>query len=315
MKKFLEDLKKELSKYAIDADEVNEIVDDHEEMIREAITDGLNPESVEEKFGSPKKLAKELAETATKEEVHTNPKGYISMNTFSEEIKEVNVSIISDDIVCELSSNSNTEVLFKNIENPEEYVVTCENGKLFVSVENKKSGFFWNTKRKSGEILVKVKPEQKIKTVQVETVSGDMKINNISAKKMSLNSTSGDVVVNNSNHDELELKTVSGDSNVNNLNSYESRISAVSGDSEIHKFNVDNNLDFNTVSGDLVITNSTAKEFYFKSVSGDCEAKELYTEAISMITVSGDVLVDNKDKSKVMKVLRKRTVSGDLKIK
>ena len=58
--KYIEDLKIELSKTDLTDYEINEIIEDFQEMINEALEQGVEEKDFEAKFGSPKQLASEL---------------------------------------------------------------------------------------------------------------------------------------------------------------------------------------------------------------------------------------------------------------
>jgi len=57
MKKYLEDLRQELVKQKLTNKEIEEIMADHEEMIRTAMEEGLSEEEIKAKFGQPKQVA------------------------------------------------------------------------------------------------------------------------------------------------------------------------------------------------------------------------------------------------------------------
>ena len=61
MKKFLKELEMELKMLKMNNKDIDEILEDHKEMIDAAIDEGLNETEIEEKFGNPKNVAKELS--------------------------------------------------------------------------------------------------------------------------------------------------------------------------------------------------------------------------------------------------------------
>ena len=81
MKKFLKDLENELKKMKINSNEIKEILADHEEMMNEALKEGLSEEELATKFGNPAKLAQDLFEDL--EKVSTNLNEYVEKGEFS----------------------------------------------------------------------------------------------------------------------------------------------------------------------------------------------------------------------------------------
>jgi len=61
MKKFLENLRTELKKKHINEGEIEEILRDHEEMIDEALAEGLSEEDITKKFGNPEQVAADIS--------------------------------------------------------------------------------------------------------------------------------------------------------------------------------------------------------------------------------------------------------------
>ncbi|SHE93864.1 DUF4097 and DUF4098 domain-containing protein YvlB [Marinitoga hydrogenitolerans DSM 16785] len=96
-----------------------------------------------------------------------------------------------------------------------------------------------------------------------------LKINN-DIIDLNINSVSGDITLNDVSLEKLFLKTVSGDINI-----YNSKIK---------------HLEYNSTSGDIETSNSIIDFIKVKTVSGDCEIDYLNSDfACSIKTVSGDI--------------------------
>src|SRR6056297_1542212 len=101
MKTFLEDLRKELKKQNLNDIEIADIINDHEEMISQAMEEGLTEDQIIEKFGDPKKLAEELGQNEPDNEPDklNDSQDSVLIDTFSKEgIQAVDFKLIHEDI-------------------------------------------------------------------------------------------------------------------------------------------------------------------------------------------------------------------------
>jgi DUF4097 and DUF4098 domain-containing protein YvlB len=114
--------------------------------------------------------------------------------------------------------------------------------------------------------------------------------------------------------DTLKLSTVSGDVKLEALSADSMNLSMVSGDLHLHNAIVSGELRVNTVSGDLRVGDVCAKDAILSTVSGDVNGTEFYPSTIRFSSVSGDVQIKNSDSSKKIEILSKKSVSGDIHI-
>ena len=107
MKKYLENLEKELKKLKINNQEIAEILADHKEMIEAAKSDGVSDEELVEKFGNPNKVAKELSEDNINNSKNRTEfseialKGYKLLKSFpaANGLKTVTIELLSEDVI------------------------------------------------------------------------------------------------------------------------------------------------------------------------------------------------------------------------
>ena len=298
MKKFLNDLKKELSKLKISNEEIDEILADHQEMIEEALKQGLSEDELTIKFGDPSKVAKELYEDQQK--VVVNMEEY-TQNTQYETIKgykllkslpvidfnEIQIKLISEDIEIYPYDGENIEVHYTNEIQEKNYEVLLVNGIFKLSRTTSRIGIF--EKKKTPDFVVRYPNTGQLGNYTIETVSGDCEMKGINSKTLKLKSTSGDFEGQGIKGETAEFSTVSGNFELSNVSVGEVNISSVSGDFEGKRIIIARNLTINTVSGDFELSNLTAKEASFNTVSGDLEGKEFYVEKIDLKSVSGEV--------------------------
>jgi len=324
MKKFLKDLENELKNLKINSNEIKEILADHEEMMEEALKEGLSEEELVTKFGNPSKLAKDLYEDS--KNVHTNLNQYVEEGEFAgiegyelyksfevEELKEITVKLVSEDISVYPYDGNQIEVLIKEVSEPEKFEITFESGSFKIIRKSSKL-FISFSKKSSGQIIVRYPKLAKLEDYHVETVSGDCVIKGIDTTTLKVKSTSGDFNVQGVNAEKGELSTVSGDFVMVDMEFETVSMSSVSGDCNVKDLKVVNEISVNTVSGDFQFRNTYAKNASLSSVSGDINGQEFYVDTVDLKSVSGDINITNHDKTKPIAVGRKRTISGDLNI-
>ena len=328
MNEFLKDLKKELKKLSINDKEINEIIEDHKEMIESAQNDGLDEFQIEKKFGNPKNVAKEIyndnneiasnvsfnqesIESCVKErkEDYDYIKGFpVVSNSYA-----INVGLFSVDLDITTYDGEEIQIYKKNIKDINEYEIKYTNEEFIL--KRKKSLFkIFGATRKKSQFLVFIPNNYKIRTFNYNSISGNANINGISTEKLIIKSTSGDVEMTNMDSDDFKVSTVSGDLELTGFKGNSFEISSVSGDIEIESGIIDGKMYFHSVSGDIDLEYIVCNDATFKTVSGNLVGKECYPNEISLKSVSGDINIENSDKSREVIVLSQKSVSGNIRI-
>ena len=317
MKKFLKDLEKELKKLHMNSKDITEIINDHKEMLEQALYDGLTDEEIINKFGDPKKLASELTgDSKENEEILTLENEFVLYKSFSAHgFKNVRIAVVSEDTKYVTHSKDTIEVHFKNIEKPEKYQISYDNGLFVFGRENTRSLFSRNFKSDLSQIIFMVPKNIILHEFYFKTVSGDAEIRDVEAKSINIKTTSGDAKIENIKADNGNVNTVSGDYEFSNFKFSNLKLSSVSGDYDINSGIIEKDFSMNTVSGDFNIKEVFSGETSLKTVSGDIEGKEFYPEKVDLKSVSGDIIIENEDKTKEIKIGRKKSVSGEISIK
>ncbi len=324
MKKFLSDLQKELKKLKMSDHEIEEIIEDHREMIEEALKQGVSEEELSLKFGEPSKLASEMSRDSQK--VNVNVEDYVSESDFEpvegykllktlpvSELKEFQIKLISEDLEIYPYEGENLEIHFKKDIKEKNYNISLENGVFKMFRNSKRVSLF--EKETTPDFVVRYPNKGKLSSYLVETVSGDSEIKGANTIDIKLKSTSGDFEVLGLISENAEFNVVSGNVKLNKAQALEVKMGSVSGDFECKDFEVKGNIDMNTVSGDVEFYNVSARESSFRTVSGDLDGNNFYVDKIDLKSVSGDVNIHNQDKSRPITVGRKKTLSGDINIK
>lgn len=89
----------------------------------------------------------------------------------------------------------------------------------------------------------------------------------------------------------LELETVSGNININNTRYDNLSIENISGKTDLTNVTIDNITEIDLVSGKATLTNFTCNSLKGETVSGNLSLKG-YVQVIKLETVSGDVFID-----------------------
>ncbi len=328
MKKFLKDLEKELKKLKINSKDIEEILEDHKEMIEAAKSEGLNDEQLEEKFGNPVNVAKDIFEdnnTLPKEGynfedidscVKENTADYTLVKTFpivSEEIT-IEISLISDDLSLIEYDGESIQVYEKEIKDIKEYTITLDDNHFELKKDKNKFKLF-SSSSNDARFFVLIPKGVKIKDFEYKTISGDLELDGITALKFKLKSTSGDVETTNLDLGETKFSTISGDIEINNLKAKSFEMSLISGDLDIKKAIIEEDMYFNSVSGDVQLYEVECNNATLKTVSGDLNGNEFYPKEVILKSISGDINIDNRDVLKEVNIIVKKTISGEINIK
>lgn len=119
-------------------------------------------------------------------------------------------------------------------------------------------------------------PEKMYDSLQIKASSGDIAVEEIDVKEMTIETQSGDIEIMNSMiKGSLNLEASSGDVRV--------------------KDTTGNVIDIQTSSGDITAINNKAKEIELLTSSGDIDSNNQVSEKMNMNTSSGDIIVDAKE--------------------
>ncbi|MBU1144033.1 MAG: DUF4097 family beta strand repeat protein [Firmicutes bacterium] len=317
MKKFLEDLKKELQKRNLNSKDIDEILADHEEMIQSALAQGLSEEELNSRFGDPKALADELSDSGERTEAEqTKFDDYKLYKTYLVETEELNIesSLVSENIIYQVSDDDSIKVYYKGKSKIEDYDISYH-GNVFRIAAPKKIGFlFMRNVSDDMNLIIEVPKNVEINEFSLKGVSSDAKVLNLDAKKLTVSTTSGDVILENVKLGTTKWNTVSGDIHVNSSQIESLTSSQVSGDLFMKQVEISGNIKLSTVSGDVKVENSSCEVCEVSSVSGDLKGTEFYPEKLSMKSVSGDIVIHNQADKKV-DIIKSSSISGKVVIK
>ncbi|QLY40896.1 DUF4097 domain-containing protein [Hujiaoplasma nucleasis] len=310
MKKYLEDLRKELKNNGLNDFDIQDIIDDLCQMIQEAKNEGLNDEDIPNKFGKPEDLARDLAKDSKGDEENTTKYSDILLTSTS--ARKIEIRLINEDIIIKQSKNNEFEIYGENIIKSN-YIIKEDHN--CISIE-RKMGFLSKIKSfsQSGESFTIKVPKVQLDLVNINSKSSDANIEDLDLVDLNLNTISGDYKIRNVHGDSFKVKNISGDIILDEISFDSMSVSNVSGDFSIKKAHIKNQLNINTVSGDYKVNDSDTKDLTYHSVSGDFIGQEFYPESVSLKSVSGDIKIINKDHDRKITIKSKKSLSGDISI-
>lgn len=316
MKKYLEDLRQELAKRKLTNKEIEEIMADHEEMIRTAMEEGLSEDEIKAKFGKPEQVAEDLADNDQVEHgEQQDTEDLVLWKSFpvdNDKIK-VNVNLLSEDITYQLSDNNDIKVYYQGKGKVEKYEISYEKNEFRLSAPKRMGFRFSYNETDDFRFLVELPKQVVVEELKHVILSSDSEFKNLTVNQMIISTTSGDLLITNNQIKYFKLNSVSGDCSFKDSKIGEINLSQVSGDTELRNVTISGDFKINTVSGDLDLRDVTCDNFEVRAVSGDVEGKEFYPQKVTLKSVSGDIEIKNKE-NRYIEIVKKSTISGDISI-
>jgi DUF4097 and DUF4098 domain-containing protein YvlB len=315
MKKFLEDLKKELELKNMSKSEIEDIINDHKEMIKQAIDDGVSEEDLNSRFGSPKTLADELSydqDPDSSEESDDRDDDEEMTFKLNDMPITMHINLVVDDLMIETSNDQYIHVISDNEIKENAYEVSFDDN-VFKLIAKKRNNSNFFDSSDSQDFKIYVPKKAVIDEIIIDMVNGDLEINNLTSDTLKLSAVNGDIELDKMVAKKAKLNIVNGDIEIESFVSDNLVISLVSGDMELSKAKIEHDLIVHTVSGDSQISHTTCDTLELHTVSGDIEGKELYPNSVKLKSISGDINIDNEEQKEII-IISKSTVSGDINI-
>jgi DUF4097 and DUF4098 domain-containing protein YvlB len=314
MKQYLEDLKKALSELEVPLKEVEEILNDHREMIESAIEDGLKETELVEKFGDPSIVAKAISHDYESGDDVDEEQGYRLYKSYepSSDQFDLEFKSINDALIFKTTKGLNVEVYVKHLTHEEDYNIEYNNNVL--TIKNKVKKLFGIPKSRKVKFKVMVPATLTLNKLKAGTVNGKMHFKGCQSKQLELNSVNGHIHVKSWIDHKSHISTVNGNIHLSDLTTDEFHSSLVSGKGKFKNTTVTTNAFIREVSGNVTLNEFTAESLKYHSVSGDLSGKEVYPKDLSLKSVSGNIHIKNKKKDHSINILKKSTLSGKIVI-
>ncbi len=306
--KFIENLKKELSKTSLSAVEIEEIIRDYEEMVEEAISNGLKESELESKFGNVEKIVSELDVFKDSKEINEGRISFLPLENY-----DVSIELLNEEVQISSTDEEMISIVPKGVKNIKNYQITFNNNTL--EIKREKESFIEIMIRKSkGMFIIGLPKAKTINKFKIAITNGDGFVKELKTEDFNLKSINGDFDLRSIKTNNFNIESVNGDMIICGIEALDSNLSTVSGDLEVEDLVVENRLNFNCVSGDCTIKKFSGKKMYLKTVSGDIDGAEINLDELTVHSVSGDVIINNQETDASIKHVTKSCLAGDIKI-
>lgn len=309
---FLKSLKTKLEDLKLPKQEIIEVINDHEEMINQAIEAGLDENKIEDKFGKPEDIASALRSDYNEVDEDEIEQGYRLYKTFAplNDELEIQTNLVNEAFSVIVSKVEQIELHVKKFDHEEKYDIKFESDKLVI--RNKKSIF--SGFKGSPKFKVYVPASLDLKSLNLKTVNGKVYVKGCNVLQTDIQSVNGNINVKKCNDHNTKITTVNGKINLSTFTTKELFLSFVSGNGIVKDVTVDGDVNIRSVSGDVSIKDFTCNKLNFNTVSGDLNGKETYPNSVSLRSVSGDIIFKNKKSDKKIDISKKKSLSGTVKI-
>lgn len=275
----------------------------------------------------------------------------------NDKIKQIDITHTSTDVKIIPTKGQNLTVelngkVSKRVQDQYKLEVKEDGEKVKIAVIRDDNQWFSVFDLNNGNVDLNLKlPEKIYEWIQIDLLSGDMDLNEIQAKKVSLNTSSGDINVEKSEIEKtLSINSLSGDLMLQNLKAEMLHVDLESGDSSIKHAETKSvmlasksgNVQMNDVKGDLEVVVSSANtkivnkemnsDIKIESSSGDVDIhfqKQPQSLNLNYEGVSGDGTVqlegmlyeeksDHRIKGRIgkgEKILEVMTASGNFNLR
>jgi DUF4097 and DUF4098 domain-containing protein YvlB len=231
-----------------------------------------------------------------------------------ENIKSIDISVVSQDINFIISDNFGFEI---NNENNSDITWKAENGVLEIDesqINFKKWRFFniyldiFGALRRDSYINVYIPKDSMLESVKIKNISGSFNISEVSSKDMSFTATSGKGKISDCKVENLSWKTISGKMEIYNSEINKSELKITSGKSTIENIKSEG---FNlvSISGSVDLSGELLGKTDIQATSGNVEVmvkgkSQDYSK--SLRAVSGKVLLDGNSVKDYKEVNRQK---------
>lgn len=199
----------------------------------------------------------------------------------------VTINLVDEDVEITYGDDPCALVSFEDV-NPNDYQVTSDTSNLIV--ERKSSAFKIFRKKTGGKVFVTL-PRISINILSIDTVSGDLSVDDIEANEVVLNTVNGDYDIDSLKGSTVTINTVSGDFTINEIYATEAVLECVNGDIKI-KFLKTGNVEFSAVNGDVEVERLEANSASGNTVNGDILINSSNVE-VDATSINGDVTVND----------------------
>jgi len=311
MKTFLNALKNELLLSGFASREVDDILKDYEEMISQAIRQGLSENAIEDTFGTVKQIVLEIK--SDHQPKHLEDIGE-EVQTFNlDEIKDIDIDLVNEDIKLLTHQENYFKLTYDGILDKNHILIEVENQTLVI--KNKKKYHGLKKERNKLSFYIYVPKLVRLNQVAVGSINGEIAILNITGNQLKAYSVNGLTKLSENEFLEIKFDGVNSKTWIQKNFSDVLNAKTVSGKLIIEENDINETLNISTVSAHVQLLQTMPQQLKVNTVNGHVTCLEVYPDQTSLNTVSGNITFENKDKTKTIQIDHKRSITGKIIIK
>lgn len=300
---YIEKLKETL--VGFEKDLAREILEDYEEHFEMGMKKGKTEEQICEELGDINEIAKELkglekdqnSTSSNKKESLTGITEWKQEKTEEVNIKNIIVDALFADVIVIPSGNNQITLNYVNYGDQKqqmmyEFQSWQEGDRIIAKVIRKETNFGFFNYIKTPRMNIEVRIPDYFPNLQLNSTSGDMRLTGSKSYEVVVNTMSGDIEVQDYHAKSMQLQSQSGDVNIKNSNGETLRCNSTSGDLRLAEVKYkDCSLD--TSSGDVQLNRAEGQNVISRSKSGDISFRDSKINKVDSKTSSGDATITN----------------------
>lgn len=314
---YMQYVKEKLQGY--DREFVEEILENYEEHFEAGLKNGRSEEEICEELGNIENLLGDIQYVMGDKDLKTHEIDQFTAIEQPQEsysgIREIELSLLSMDVQILPSQDGQLHVYLADGKEKAVYLEESISGNCYFAREkNRKQGkkflgiAFLIGINRDEELKLIVEVPKQMDAVTVKTMSGNLQLQGVAAKEAKLETMSGDVKLQEATAEKLTVKTASGDITLRNVSGKEMVIQSTSGEVEWRGAGSEH-AQITTTSGDIDLKEIDAPQAKLKTISGEVEIRTSQFDHLNINSTSGDV-----EGSFFAQNSYVQTVSGDIEI-
>ena len=282
-----------------------EILDNYREHFETGLREGRTEEEICEELGEIETLLQDIQEMMGDRDIRAHElEQYTAVAEYQEQysgIRKVELSLVAIDVKLSASADNQLHVYLEGGQDKGTYLEERMAGDSYYAYERKMErdqsrgllAQLMNIGRSKENLCLVVEVPERLESLTIKTISGDMQLGGFGSRELLLSSTSGDIEMETVRADSLTVQTTSGDLTLKAVNAGQLKV--------------------RSTSGDLSLCEVEAESWESQTVSGDIEGK-LYAARIRCGSKSGDIGLTLDRRGRKLVVAKSRSVSGNCRI-
>lgn len=311
MQTFLNALKNKLLLAGFTQNEIDAIVLDYQEMIDQAIKQGLNEEDIEDTFGSVDQIVAEIKQNSTTKAVEDI--GQLINRYDKRLIQNIDIDLVNEDVKVMTHEEAYFKLTYDGILDHNFVTIDVSNETLVIKNNKKYQGL--KKDRHKLSFYLYIPKDVRLNQVAVGSINGELNLQQISGNQLKVYNVNGLSKLSQNEFLEIKFDGVNAKCFIQHNFSDVLNAKTVSGNLEINENDTTETLSVTTVSAKIDIQHTMTQHLKVNTVSGHIQCNEVYPEKLYFNSISGNISFTNNDRSKEIKIENKRSISGKVIIK